>query len=59
MNNHTLDGAGHLWWPSVLSVSESVCTEQVSTEFRTPLCNPGYTPGVHKCTHRRTIMIKV
>ena len=39
--NNIRDGACHLWWPSVLSViiiSESVCTEQESTEFRTPLC---------------------
>ena len=38
VNNHVLDGAHHLWWLSVLSVSESVCTEQGSTEFRNPLC---------------------
>ena len=38
VNNHIWDSACHLWWPSVLSVSESVCTEQGSTEFRTPLC---------------------
>ena len=26
-------------------VSNSVCTEQGSAEFRTPLCNPGYAPA--------------
>ena len=31
---------------SVLSVSESVCTDQRSTEFRTPLCNAGYAPVI-------------
>ena len=44
VNNHILGDAHHLWWPSVLSVSESVCTEQGYTEFRTPLCNPDYAP---------------
>ena len=44
VNNHIRDGARHLWWPSVLSVSESVCTEQGSTEFRTPLCEILATP---------------
>ena len=39
-----MDGACHVWWPGVLSVSKSVCTEQGSTEFRTPLCNLGYAP---------------
>ena len=38
VNNHILDGAGRLWWPCVLLVLESVCTEQGCTEFRTPLC---------------------
>ena len=36
VNDYILDGAHHLWWSSVLSVTESVCTEQDFTEFRTP-----------------------
>ena len=44
VNNHILDDVRHLWWPSILSVSESVCTEQGSTEFRTPLCVVLATP---------------
>ena len=38
VNKYIWDGARHLWWPIVLSVSESLCTEQGSTEFRTPVC---------------------
>ena len=38
VNNHIPDGARHLWWPSVLLVSESVCTKQGSTEFIAPFC---------------------
>ena len=50
VNNHILDGAGRLWWPSVLPVLESVCTEQGCTEFRTPLCVILATPlrPIHK-----------
>ena len=29
VNNHIWDGARHLWWPSVLSVSESVLSKDL------------------------------
>ena len=47
MNNHILDGARYLWWPSGLPGSESVSVlSKDLLNLEPPLCNPGYSPGV-------------
>ena len=43
MNNHVMDGVHYLWWPSVLSGSESVSVARYlatmqGSKFRPPLC---------------------
>ena len=44
VNNHILDGACYIWWPSVFPGGEfvSVLSKHYFAEFRTPLYNPGY-----------------
>ena len=43
VNNHILDGALCLWWPSVLPDSEFVpVLSKGLLSLDTPLCNPGY-----------------
>ena len=49
VNNHIRDGARHLWWPSVLSVSKSVLSKNLLIS-EPPLCNPGYAPDFSKIT---------
>ena len=44
VNNYIMDGVHHLWWPSVLSVSESVYWARIYWIQNPLLCIPGYTP---------------
>ena len=47
VNNHIgdRDGVRHPWWPSILSVSESVLSKDLLNS-EPPLCNSGYAPDL-------------
>ena len=44
VNNHIWDSPCHLWWLSVLSVSESVYWARIYWIQNPLMCNPGYAP---------------
>ena len=47
VNNHVLDGACYLWWPSVVPGSESVfVVSKDLLNLEPPLCSPGYAPNI-------------
>ena len=59
VNNHILDGACYIWWPSVFPGAEylSVLSKYLLNN-RTPLYNPGYAPAIYINVDFKRISLK-